>query len=190
MIETHDLSKQFHDFLAVDGVNLNVQAGQILALLGQNGAGKSSLFKLIMGELKPQSGRVSLDRGATVAIGRQTIPRPMRGGKRAGRIPGIRDKNRGFQRTPASTTKQSRPLQEYVATGGRTARRKLRRRASIGWTIAICCRYLSQTQRPTPGQTTCTIRSLCSPAWRIPQRGNCPTSSAMYSRRAARGIAL
>ena len=39
MIETHDLSKQFHDFLAVDGVNLNVQAEQILALLGQNGAG-------------------------------------------------------------------------------------------------------------------------------------------------------
>ncbi len=41
MIETHDLSKQFHDFMAVDGVNLNVQAGQILALLGQNGAGKT-----------------------------------------------------------------------------------------------------------------------------------------------------
>ena len=31
MIETHDLSKQFHDFLAVDEVNLSVQAGQILA---------------------------------------------------------------------------------------------------------------------------------------------------------------
>ena len=33
MIETQDLSKQFHDFMAVDGVNLSVQPGQILALL-------------------------------------------------------------------------------------------------------------------------------------------------------------
>jgi ABC-type multidrug transport system ATPase subunit len=35
MIETHDLSKQFHDFMAVDGVDLSVQEGEILALLGQ-----------------------------------------------------------------------------------------------------------------------------------------------------------
>ncbi len=37
MIETNDLSKQFNDFWAVDGVTLSVNPGQILALLGQNG---------------------------------------------------------------------------------------------------------------------------------------------------------
>ncbi len=41
MIETNDLSKQFHDFWAVEGVTINVQPGQILAFLGQNGAGKT-----------------------------------------------------------------------------------------------------------------------------------------------------
>jgi ABC-type multidrug transport system ATPase subunit len=35
MIETNDLSKQFNDFVAVDGVNLSVGSGQILALLGR-----------------------------------------------------------------------------------------------------------------------------------------------------------
>ncbi len=56
MIETHDLSKQFHDFLAVDGVDLNVQAGQILALLGQNGAGKTTTVRMLTALLQPSRG--------------------------------------------------------------------------------------------------------------------------------------
>src|SRR3989344_2861721 len=52
-----------------------MRQGSKITLMGQNGAGKSSLFKLITGEEKPQSGRISLARDATVAIGRQTIPR-------------------------------------------------------------------------------------------------------------------
>lgn len=59
----------------LDEVSFSMRAGSKITLMGQNGAGKSSLFKLITGEDKPQSGRVSLDRGATVALGRQTIPR-------------------------------------------------------------------------------------------------------------------
>ena len=56
MIETHDLSKQFHDFLAVDGVDLNVEAGQILALLGQNGAGKTTTVRMLTALLQPSRG--------------------------------------------------------------------------------------------------------------------------------------
>ena len=56
MIETNDLSKQFHDFMAVDGVNLNVQAGQILALLGQNGAGKTTTVRMLTALLQPTRG--------------------------------------------------------------------------------------------------------------------------------------
>ena len=63
----------------LDEVSFAVRSGSKLTLMGQNGAGKSSLFKLLMGELTPQSGRISLDRGATVAIGRQTIPREQLG---------------------------------------------------------------------------------------------------------------
>lgn len=56
MIETQDLSKQFHDFMAVDGVNLSVQSGQILALLGQNGAGKTTTVRMMTALLQPTRG--------------------------------------------------------------------------------------------------------------------------------------
>lgn len=56
MIETHDLSKQFHDFWAVDGVNLSVPAGQILGLLGQNGAGKTTTVRMLTALLTPTRG--------------------------------------------------------------------------------------------------------------------------------------
>lgn len=56
MIETSDLSKQFHDFMAVDGVNLSVGFGQILALLGQNGAGKTTTVRMLTALLQPSRG--------------------------------------------------------------------------------------------------------------------------------------
>ena len=56
MIETHDLTKQFHDFLAVDEVNLSVDAGQILAILGQNGAGKTTTVRMLTALLNPTRG--------------------------------------------------------------------------------------------------------------------------------------
>jgi len=56
MIETHDLTKQFNDFVAVDEVNLSVEAGQILALLGQNGAGKTTTVRMLTALLNPTRG--------------------------------------------------------------------------------------------------------------------------------------
>ena len=56
MIETNNLSKQFHDFMAVEDVNLSVQAGQILALLGQNGAGKTTTVRMLTALLQPTRG--------------------------------------------------------------------------------------------------------------------------------------
>jgi len=59
----------------LDDVSFSVRSGMKATLMGQNGAGKSSLFKLITGDHVPQSGRISIDAGATVAIARQVIPR-------------------------------------------------------------------------------------------------------------------
>jgi ABC-2 type transport system ATP-binding protein len=56
MIETHELTKQFNDFLAVDGVNLSVDAGHILAILGQNGAGKTTTVRMLTALLNPTRG--------------------------------------------------------------------------------------------------------------------------------------
>jgi ABC-2 type transport system ATP-binding protein len=56
MIKTHDLSKRFTDFWAVDGVSLTVRPGQILALLGQNGAGKTTTVRMLTALLFPTRG--------------------------------------------------------------------------------------------------------------------------------------
>jgi ABC-2 type transport system ATP-binding protein len=58
MIATHDLVKQYGSFTAVDGVTLDVPAGEIHGFLGPNGAGKTTTIRMIAGLLKPTSGRV------------------------------------------------------------------------------------------------------------------------------------
>jgi ABC-2 type transport system ATP-binding protein len=57
MIHTEDLSKQFGEYWAVDGVSLDVQPGHVLALLGQNGAGKTTTVRLLTAVLAPSRGR-------------------------------------------------------------------------------------------------------------------------------------
>lgn len=52
------LAKSFGDIKAVRGINLTLQRGEILGLLGPNGSGKSTTMKLVLGILKPDSGKV------------------------------------------------------------------------------------------------------------------------------------
>ena len=57
LIETEDLHKHFHAQTALDGLNLRVPSGSIFGFLGRNGAGKTTTIKLLMGMLRPDSGR-------------------------------------------------------------------------------------------------------------------------------------
>ena len=59
-IVTDKLSRRFGALLAVDGVDLQVAAGQFFGFLGPNGAGKSTTIKMLTGLLAPSSGRVQL----------------------------------------------------------------------------------------------------------------------------------
>jgi ABC-2 type transport system ATP-binding protein len=58
MIAIHGLRKQYGAFTAVDGINLEVQPGEIHGFLGPNGAGKTTSIRMIAGLLKPTSGRI------------------------------------------------------------------------------------------------------------------------------------
>ena len=66
MLQLNNLKKTFYpgtanEKLAMDRLNLQVQAGEFVTLIGSNGAGKSTLFNLIAGSILPDSGSVVLD---------------------------------------------------------------------------------------------------------------------------------
>jgi branched-chain amino acid transport system ATP-binding protein len=58
VLEIEDLVAAYGPVRAVDGVSLSVPAGSITAVLGANGAGKSSLLRAVSGVVRPRSGRV------------------------------------------------------------------------------------------------------------------------------------
>ncbi len=55
--------------------SFSVRTGAKITLMGQNGAGKSTIFGLIKGELKPKEGNISITGGATIGTARQTVAR-------------------------------------------------------------------------------------------------------------------
>jgi ATP-binding cassette subfamily F protein 3 len=59
----------------LDGASFSVHKSAKITLMGQNGAGKSSLFALIKGELSPKSGKISIANGATIGTACQTMAR-------------------------------------------------------------------------------------------------------------------
>jgi len=61
MIEIKDLSKSFDDHKVLDGVNLTVQTGETMVIIGRSGCGKSVLLKHIIGLMKPEAGALLVD---------------------------------------------------------------------------------------------------------------------------------
>jgi ATPase subunit of ABC transporter with duplicated ATPase domains len=59
----------------LDEVNFSVRKGSKVTIMGQNGAGKSTLFQLITKKLNPESGKVLIQHGLTIALSSQVIPR-------------------------------------------------------------------------------------------------------------------
>jgi ABC-2 type transport system ATP-binding protein len=59
-IQTQGLVKVFDDVIAVDSIDLEVKTGSITALLGGNGAGKSTTLAMLLGLLQPTSGSIKL----------------------------------------------------------------------------------------------------------------------------------
>jgi lipopolysaccharide export system ATP-binding protein len=61
ILEARRLAKRFGRRTVVKGVDVRVVSGEIVALLGRNGAGKTTCFQMIVGLLRPDAGEVTLD---------------------------------------------------------------------------------------------------------------------------------
>jgi len=72
MIEADRLSRRYGDFVAVDGVSFAIEHGEIVGLLGHNGAGKTTIMKMLTGYLEPSAGSVRID-GTVVEQDRQKV---------------------------------------------------------------------------------------------------------------------
>lgn len=64
VIEVKNITKEYGNHVAVDGINLEIQTGEIYGILGPNGAGKSTLIGMICGLIKKNSGEVIYEEGA------------------------------------------------------------------------------------------------------------------------------
>lgn len=61
VLKCENLVKVYSGCRAVDGLNLELDAGRIYALLGPNGSGKSTFMKMVVGLIKPTEGKIYLD---------------------------------------------------------------------------------------------------------------------------------
>ena len=61
MLKVSNITKYYGDFLAVDNLSFTVKPGEIFGLLGVNGSGKTTTFRMIMGLLEPSSGSITLN---------------------------------------------------------------------------------------------------------------------------------
>jgi fructose transport system ATP-binding protein len=74
VLEARNIIKRYGHVTALDGANLELRAGEVLAVIGDNGAGKSTMVKVLCGAVVPDAGQVLLD-GIPVHFGSPMDPR-------------------------------------------------------------------------------------------------------------------
>ena len=81
VLEARGISKSYPGVQALDAVDFELRAGEVHALVGQNGAGKSTFIEIVAGALQPDGGRLSvagisvphLDPSRSIELGIQTV---------------------------------------------------------------------------------------------------------------------
>ncbi len=72
VIELKDVSKKFDDHILYENLNLNIPKGSVVGIIGGNGVGKSTLFRMIAGTEQPDSGEIHLGESVQVAYVEQS----------------------------------------------------------------------------------------------------------------------
>ena len=75
LLNARSICKRFGDFTANDAVSLTIAPGSIHALLGENGAGKSTFVKMLYGVMQPDEGEL-IWQGTPAASHRRKLPGP------------------------------------------------------------------------------------------------------------------
>ena len=79
LLSLQDVSISFGGSPLLDKVSMQVEKGERVCLLGRNGEGKTTLLKLIGGEIKPDNGTISLQKGSSIAGLSQELPAELTG---------------------------------------------------------------------------------------------------------------
>src|SRR5436309_5282228 len=79
VLQTEQLSKKYRRRVVVDRLSLTVEQGDVFGFLGQNGAGKSTTIRMVLGLVRPTAGRVFL-------LGHDMSKQPLKALARAGAI--------------------------------------------------------------------------------------------------------
>lgn len=75
VIRFDNVSFEYNDTkIILDEANFSVRKNSIVTIIGQNGAGKSTIFKLLLGKLKPTGGKINLETGTRIGIAEQMVP--------------------------------------------------------------------------------------------------------------------
>ena len=75
VISTRGLVKRYGRVRAVDGIDLDVEQGDVYGFLGANGSGKTTTVRMLLGLVLPTSGEIELLGGRMPRAGRRVLPR-------------------------------------------------------------------------------------------------------------------
>ena len=78
MLSINNLTVAFGSYTLLDAISFHISAGEKIGLVGKNGSGKTTLMKIILGEEKPEGGRVEMSRDQTIGY----LPQIMKHNKR------------------------------------------------------------------------------------------------------------
>lgn len=87
LLQIKGLQKAFGGVLAVDGVNLDLQAGEIACIIGPNGAGKSTLLNMLCGVIQPSKGDILFEGSSTAGLMKAQVAK--RGIARKFQVPSV-----------------------------------------------------------------------------------------------------
>ncbi|MCX7416090.1 MAG: ATP-binding cassette domain-containing protein, partial [Planctomycetia bacterium] len=79
LVTFRDVHLRYRGPPLLDGVHCHIEAGQRIGLLGRNGAGKTSLMRMLSGAIRPDQGDVIIAPRTRVAIVQQDVPQDLQG---------------------------------------------------------------------------------------------------------------